>query len=475
MRVILDLNELLSPDKLNVLGAKTEKVDELYELIRQGSIRSDEEGQKFFYPDNGIAPDNFNRLKKGLQKKMINTVFCSELRPAGYFEKYFDAEKYHLVADILWKKGKVISAALLAKEALKNAIRYQLVPLSKVLSQRLMHHYAIFVPDRKNYNHFKKINEEYTVLNHWETKAEDYYHETVLELRFFKTVKPDFIEKVNQIRQELKKAPINTMHFKFVLFQFDLLFFKMTNNIKGIATTCHQAITFMDSLFFAIPPRSKRSFHFNMIPANILLGDNAAAWVAINEVKQLTQKDSFNWIGVHQYQIILGFHSNDLDAVRNGIDLIKKSKVYKIIIEEIRIYETYLFFLNDAGQINIGKFLNETLHYAHDKKGMNINILILQVLILLKKGKKGEIIERAEALQMYAYRYLNKDETVKRSQIFFRLLFLMVKSAFDPKEIEKRTAKTFLELQQTPRHLSTIDIEVLPYELLWERVKQILG
>lgn len=97
---------------------------------------------------------------------------------------------------------------------------------------------------------------------------------------------------------------------------------------------------------------------------------------------------------------------------------------------------------------------------------MNINILILQVL-LLKRGDRAGIIERAESLRMYAYRHLSKDSTTRCSQLFLRLLFLTVRHSFDWVVIKRQTAKTYQELLDTPRHLSTIDIEVVPYEVLW--------
>lgn len=475
MRIILDLNELIKPAKLDVVGLKTGKTSDLYEQVRKGRIRSDEEGQQAFYKDNPIASDNFNRLKKGLQKTMVNSLFCTAIKPAGYLEKYFEIGKCDLASDILWKKGKASSAAQVAKEALKDALKYQMVSFAKSLSQRLMYHYAAFRPNRKKYQEYKALTEEYQVIEEWETKAESRLLELSLELRFFKTVKPEFISKINQVRAEFATVDIQTMHFKLFLLQFDLMLFKLTNNAQGIASTCQAGISYMDTLSFPLPPRSKRSFHFNMIPANILIGEYEAAQVAIDAVKQLTHRHSANWVGVHQFEIILGFYTDDLAKVATGIQHIRKSKAHQIVEEELRIYDTYLFFLSGSGKLNIGTFLNETIHYSQDKKGMNINILILQVLLLLKRGDRGGIIERAEALRMYAYRHLSKDDTTRRSEIFLRLLFLTVRHSFDWPIIEQQTAKTLAELQATPRQLSTIDIEVVPYEVLWGRVRELLG
>ena len=97
------------------------------------------------------------------------------------------------------------------------------------------------------------------------------------------------------------------------------------------------------------------------------------------------------------------------------------------------------------------------------------------MLILLSRDDRSAIIDQAEALELYAYRYLKNDPTVKRSQLFLRLLFLVVRYSFDWEDIEKHTAKTLDQLKKTPRHLSTIDVEVVPYETLWSKVQSILG
>lgn len=105
--------------------------------------------------------------------------------------------------------------------------------------------------------------------------------------------------------------------------------------------------------------------------------------------------------------------------------------------------------------------------FSADKKGMNINILILQMLIYLRRNDRAAIIDRIEALRTYAYRYLKKDSTTRRSELFFRMLYLLTKSAFDVEEVERRSPGIFRQLQATPRHIAAVDIEVVGYEGLW--------
>lgn len=106
---------------------------------------------------------------------------------------------------------------------------------------------------------------------------------------------------------------------------------------------------------------------------------------------------------------------------------------------------------------------------------MIINIRILQILIYLLRSDFDKIIDARKALEDYGYRYLQEDATTRRSQLFLRLLFQLVRHSFEWEAIQQHTQKLLAELKATPRHLSTIDIEVVPYEVLWGKVGEILG
>ncbi len=79
---------------------------------------------------------------------------------------------------------------------------------------------------------------------------------------------------------------------------------------------------------------------------------------------------------IHQYEAITAFHLHDLTLTESAIQEIECSKFVKSIQEEIRVYETY--------------------------------------------------------------RYLKKDETTRRSQVFMRLLFLIVRHSFDWPNIQNK-------------------------------------
>ncbi|PHN02857.1 hypothetical protein [Flavilitoribacter nigricans] len=474
MKAILDLIDLVDLRKLSVIGVNGDKTDELFGLVKAGEIRQTEDGIAHFYAgQESGATGNFNRLKRNLQKRLINTFFSSDFHRDTYLTAYFSSFKKDIVCEALMKSGKSGTAAALAQEALPLAIKFHFPELAASLARKLAHHYSVIAVNRRKYEKFRAIRDQYHECAYWENKAVDYYNDLAIDLRLAKTVKSDLIEKAKKYKSKLDAVAHEVPVLNFHLFRLNihLFLFKILNNGEGIEKTCREGIDFISRLEFTPPPRAQRTFHFNLIPAYLQTGNFEAAYQTIRQLKQMVEKGSHNWIIINAYQCILGFHWQRDEITGEGITAIYDSKLYRIVEEELRIYETYRAILSDSDAIKLGKFLNETPHYSADKKGMNINILVLQFLVFLRRNDRSAIIDRMEALQAYAYRYLAKDPTTRRSELFFRMLFLLAKSAFDLEEVERRSPGITAELHNTPRQISAIDIEVVPYEILWEKVK----
>ena len=99
-----------------------------------------------------------------------------------------------------------------------------------------------------------------------------------------------------------------------------------------------------------------------------------------------------------QYQILLGFQSGDYQTAQLAYQKSNEAAAaFPQLAEQWAIYQAYLEFLLPSGPDNgfrLARFLNNVPSFSKDKRGMNINILILQVLFLLRQGKRGEIIDR---------------------------------------------------------------------------------
>ena len=154
--------------------------------------------------------------------------------------------------------------------------------------------------------------------------------------------------------------------------------------------------------------------------------------------------------------------------------------------EKWRIFEGFLKYMTGGSEahpdqaaakphrFNIWKFLNEVPIYSKDKRGLNIAILILQVLFLLDRQDYDGIISRAEALKVYCSRYLKNDEDY-RSNCFLKMVLIMEKKDFDKDQTQKIADKYYSRLKAsqfnyTSGNLATL--EIIPYEQLWLTILQ---
>ena len=109
--------------------------------------------------------------------------------------------------------------------------------------------------------------------------------------------------------------------------------------------------------------------------------------------------------------------------------------------------------------------------HSKDKRRRNIPILIIHVLFLLQQKKYEKVIDRVESLNLYCYRYLRKDDTY-RSNCFIKMLLQLPKANFHREAVIRKTKKYHKMLVNNPSNLrmQSSEVEIMPYEMLWEYV-----
>ena len=100
-------------------------------------------------------------------------------------------------------------------------------------------------------------------------------------------------------------------------------------------------------------------------------------------------------------------------------------------------------------KFRINRFLNSVEVFSRDKEGLNIPVLIIQLLYALADGKFGLSEARMELLNAYRARYMNDPGTL-RSYYFVQLLALIPAVDFDAEQLQRRCRKNYELLVQTP-------------------------
>ena len=160
----------------------------------------------------------------------------------------------------------------------------------------------------------------------------------------------------------------------------------------------------------------------------------------------------------------------------------KRFKFLPPSIEEIwKIYEAYTYYLISLGLVQptsgdihfskfrIGKFINETPIFSQDRRGMNIPILVIQILFMILDHQYDQAIDRIEAIEKYCSRYLRQDETF-RSNSFIKMLLTIPENHFHKAAVVRKAEKYLQKMKQFPQNLTgqAFEIEVIPFEDMWE-------
>jgi hypothetical protein len=189
-----------------------------------------------------------------------------------------------------------------------------------------------------------------------------------------------------------------------------------------------------------------------------------------------------NWFSYYENYFLLALHAQQFELASLVIKRVQASSYFKNLDKDLKerwhLYNAYLYFFEPTystlEDFNYHKFLGSLTEYSKDKQGYNVAILILQFMYLLKKHDSESLMYKVESLKKYASTHL-KDSTSLRSRLFLKLLALIVTEDFDAHLCKLKGEKLYQKLIETPTPgAAYAEIEIIPYEHLWEMTLKIL-
>jgi tetratricopeptide (TPR) repeat protein len=278
---------------------------------------------------------------------------------------------------------------------------------------------------------------------------------------------------------------VSTQRFIFFAYTVIVLRYQIENNYTKTLELSIEAIKALKNKGKMAQKNYILGFLIKAISCHIQLKQYDSAETAIEECLSLSEKGSYNWYLVKDYQLLLSFHSGQYEkaielflSVRNMTDFERLPDHYK---EQWAVHEAYFHYLiaikkvspslkvlEQMGKFRLNKFLNDVPVYAKDKRGNNISLLIIQLMFLIQQKKHEEFSDRLPALEMYSHRYLRKDETF-RSNCFIHMMMQVPKGYFNRKNVSRKAEKYVEKLKEVPLEVANQsgELEFIPYETLW--------
>jgi hypothetical protein len=497
MQVIKELFNLIQVDKLKANGLwdvffePDSKLRALSEQMIEGNIDTDEAAQALLYSQEDAKPKYYN-LKKRLKQRLVDIIASLDIKQSKLNDRQsasVECNKQWAVASILLSRGARNSAVEILEETLEKTLYYEFSDISIQMLTVLRLHYGVIQGNRAKFEYYNNLFQECKSTWTMESETEDMYISLMALQVGQKAADPEWTAKADQYYRAI--APYLEKNSSFRLHLCGRLLRLMASDRKNdyltTAQICEDAIAFFKQKKFDTR-LALQAFYSQLIVCYIQLKSFDKGQKIIADYQSLFPEGSFNWFKLQELYFLLAMHSKryaEAYAVYVPVKEKLRAKEQPPQIREMwKIYEAYLQYLlyvnkigsDPSGQkFRVGKFGNEIPVFSKDKRGMNIPILIVQILFSIASRNYGQTIDRIEAIEKYCSRYLKKDDTF-RSNCIIRMLLQIPSASFHREAVIRRTSKLFGQLRSTPLEVAgqAFEVEIIPYEDLWEIVLETL-
>lgn len=489
---IVDKNKTKHIEIIGDKKSKDRKLYGLYEGILSGEFESDIQACNKLYGTTEMDK-GYRNLKSRLEKKVINTLFFIDFTSIYKSESqraYYDCYKKVAAVKFLIGGGARKTSMKLAEKTLGKALQFEFFDIAIILTKDLRKYYGTLLGDQKMFNKYNNLLKQVTQDNIYEDRVIEMY--TFISSQFVKskTIQANHIQVVKTYCDELKEylQKTNGQKFHFYSFLIFALRYEIENQYDKVTETCEEALTYLrankctsSTQIFA--------FIFKRLTCNIPLKNYQLVKQDILECFELVSEGSINWFLTSQVYILLLFHTEKFQEAFDFFNQVKsvfKKKKSKLEVgnDYWNIIEAYMNYFIRIEKIKLpeGKrrprfdyndFMKKgkSSSFAKDKRGMNVTILVLQILFLLNEKKENKVIDRMEPLVSYTSKYLRQNATF-RSNCFIKMIAKISEANFNRIALERRTKNLYKKLQSKPLEVSEqpIEMEIVPFEMLWEMV-----
>ncbi len=437
---------------------------------------------------------SFYKLYYRFREKLINTLFFIDTNSSLFTDRskaYYVCSKRAVLVRMISNLGLKELALSIAVSTLNITLKYEFTELTLLLSKIIISQIGILNKKDKNILKYKLIYKKAVDVYFKELSVAEKCFELSAYLNSThklvnNPVKSHEFERiVKKAYQYIEQEPsIELLKYCSIL----ILNYNKENRQFG---------NYKDNTFLFLKRIMEKPFMSSNTLENIIsellkvlliTKDLKTVYKIKSNYFKYLNSNEFNWFVIQIEYIHTLFHCKDYQNCWNELSILFSNKILKrqpqIILQNSYILQAYAHFLYKIGKIKgvtpdrefrINKFLNEVPEYSKDKQGVNIPIILIQILFFLADHKHHLIIDRMDSLKLYAYRYLKKDENF-RSQCFIRMLGEIVRAGFKRQGTVFRTKALTDKLKLVPidTYPATAENEIIPYEDLWEMVLGLL-
>ncbi len=407
------------------------------------------------------------------------------------------AQKQYVITILLSRLGSKKAARTMTAKTLRMCQRYQLTSLSIDLLEELRHYAFLEGQIRLFKKYSLEIARSVDLLQaELEMKKLDQSIRVHLSKSFVPTpalrvLLRNIVTNARRISQQHQ----DNYAIQVTYFRIQYMACQTQGKIAASIEACTSAINYI-ILREDFSSRNRiGEFAIYLLENNILIEDRNGGAHSIELCERYVARGSNLWFKYQEYHFLFALHTDQIEMAAAVLREVLAHPRLAVQIDHLKerwhIFTLILHYREWVSQKessksdkpvpsllrskNYREMLKSYPVYVKDKRGFNVSLLILNILLLLESGRIDEIIEQIEALATYRNKYLRSKE-VSQSAVLFKFFRIMVNANFSYTKILQRMKAndSFSQLSLKTTSEVTEGLQILPCAWVIDRVLYLL-
>jgi hypothetical protein len=480
---ILNQNRIKVFDDTGAADKESSKMELLYQALLTGKVTDDIEAFQLLYPGKNDDAA-YRKLKSQFRDRLLDHLVGFDSHQAhftDYQQAYYSCNKQWMYVKILAGQNAHRAALFLANKLLRKVNRYEFTLLSLDLLSYMMLQYSTMSNKSKELRAaIEELAEKRATLEA-EIKSEQVYATLMADLTNHKLGKSEISQRCIEEYEQLKPLLVQNESYKLHLNAtvIGLMRYSVVNNYQPMLDYCLERLTFFEQKLFHARAALQLLYYHEFV-CRVQFRQFELGKEVAQKCFELAESGTFNWFKYQELYLQLCFYTENYDHASETIEIVVSHKRFHFLPEHNKeawklftYYDRCVSILRGRikaqdSPFRYKKVKNELDYMTKDKGGMNIAIVILNLMFMLIENKGEEVIEVADRTEQYCYRFLNTAEA-ERSLYFIRMLLNLPLDVFKLKSEEKKSERMLQQLINVQGH-QNFSLEIIPYEILWELV-----
>lgn len=453
--------------------------------IAKGRFSTDEAAASALYNES-VESSKYRKLKSDFRDRLLEAVLeidGNQKSYSDYQRAYYECHKLWTVVRILTGQNANAAAMSVASRLLRQAEKYDFTLLAMDIASYLRTQYGLRESNDRKFREAQELFEKYRLIYDAENQAEVLYTTLIVRYVNNRSAQTDVSKLAGEYWEQICPLMEQYQTYKLQMYGYMIGLMRHTaaNDHAQALVACNEAIQFFNNRMYE-PRVPLQIFYYQRLICNIQLRQFEEGQESADYCLKIMQEGTFNWFKYRELYLQLSLHTGQFAQAAKVLDETLAHARFEFLPENVkeiwRIYEAFVQYLilagkapprTGSGKFRLAKFINDTPIFSKDKSGINIAIIVVKLLLLLEERRFSQMLDEVEAVEQYCYRHLRGDNA-QRSYCFLKMLLHIPTSGFDPVLSAQKAEKYLQKLRETPLQIAnqTHEIEVVPYEMLWE-------